>query len=93
MSLIDHRNNFTQIMSNGQCKSPVHRVVTNSEKERFSLAMFVYADFDKDLEPANNLIGEGRPRLYKTVNGLEYFESFVKDYYKGGVRTLDSMKT
>ena len=38
-----------QIMSNGIFKSPVHRVVTNSERERISLAVFSSPDSDKRL--------------------------------------------
>ncbi|KAF2318123.1 hypothetical protein GH714_041474 [Hevea brasiliensis] len=55
------------IMSNGIFKSPVHRVVTNSEKERITVAVFCIPDSDKEIKPADALVNETRPRLYKNV--------------------------
>uniref|UniRef100_A0A0E0L8I7 Isopenicillin N synthase-like Fe(2+) 2OG dioxygenase domain-containing protein n=1 Tax=Oryza punctata TaxID=4537 RepID=A0A0E0L8I7_ORYPU len=40
------------IMCNGIFRSPVHRVVTNDEKERISLTIFYSVNGEKDLEPA-----------------------------------------
>ncbi|KAF2317125.1 hypothetical protein GH714_012001 [Hevea brasiliensis] len=56
-----------EIMSNGIFKSPVHRVVTNSEKERITVAVFCIPDSDKEIKPADALVNETRPRLYKNV--------------------------
>ena len=55
-------------MSNGIFKSPVHRVVTNSERERMSVAVFCCPNPEKDIEPVNGVVNEARPRLHKTVN-------------------------
>ncbi|KAF0935478.1 hypothetical protein E2562_033620 [Oryza meyeriana var. granulata] len=44
-----------EVMSNGMFRSPVHRVVTNAEKERISLAMFYALDPEKVIEPAAGL--------------------------------------
>ncbi|KAJ1258268.1 hypothetical protein BS78_10G061900 [Paspalum vaginatum] len=38
------------IMSNEIFKGPMHRAVTNSEKERISLTMFYAADLEKEIE-------------------------------------------
>ncbi|PHT33430.1 hypothetical protein CQW23_25230 [Capsicum baccatum] len=38
-----------EIMSNGLLKSPVHRVVTNSEKERITVAMFCSPEFGSEI--------------------------------------------
>ncbi|KAF3948239.1 hypothetical protein CMV_025741 [Castanea mollissima] len=56
-----------EIMSNGIFKSPVHRVVTNSERERISLAVFCLPGFNEEIGPIDRLVDESRPRLYKKV--------------------------
>jgi isopenicillin N synthase-like dioxygenase len=54
-------------MSNGVFKSPVHRVVTNAEKERLSVALFYSIDPEREIRPADKLIDENHPALYKKV--------------------------
>ncbi|KAL1189120.1 Protein SRG1 [Cardamine amara subsp. amara] len=76
-----------EIMSNGIYKSPVHRVVTNREKERISVATFCVPGPDREIQPVEGLVSEARPRLYKTVKkyvGL-YFE-----YYQQGRRPIEA---
>ncbi|KAK8294657.1 hypothetical protein V6Z12_D05G014200, partial [Gossypium hirsutum] len=50
-----------QIMSNGIFKSPVHRVVTNTDKLRISVAMFNEVEPEKEIGPVEGLIDENRP--------------------------------
>uniref|UniRef100_A0A1J3HBJ6 Protein SRG1 n=1 Tax=Noccaea caerulescens TaxID=107243 RepID=A0A1J3HBJ6_NOCCA len=76
-----------EIMSNGIYKSPVHRVVTNREKERISVATFCVPGGDKDIQPADGLVSEARPRLYKTVK--KYVELYF-DYYQQGRRPIEA---
>ncbi|XP_042974879.1 flavonol synthase/flavanone 3-hydroxylase-like [Carya illinoinensis] len=47
-----------EIMSNGIFKSPVHRVVTNSERERMSLAVFYIPEPEKEIGPDDRLVNE-----------------------------------
>ena len=54
-------------MSNGIYKSPMHRVVTNVEKGKISIAMFNEPDPNKEIGPMEALIDEDRPRRYKSV--------------------------
>lgn len=56
-----------EIMSNGMFKSPVHRVVANSERERISVAMFYTPESKKEIGPEGGLISDDRPKLYKEV--------------------------
>ena len=74
----------TQIMSNGIFKSPVHRVVTNSERERISVAVFSSPDSDKEIEPIGKLFNDSRPRLYKKVKNYvdTYFQYSRPRLYK-----------
>ncbi|KAF7154702.1 hypothetical protein RHSIM_Rhsim01G0058400 [Rhododendron simsii] len=57
----------TEIMSNGMFKSPMHRVVTNSERGRLTLAVFCHPDAKMEIGPVEELIDKKRPRLYKTM--------------------------
>ncbi|KDP30220.1 hypothetical protein JCGZ_17002 [Jatropha curcas] len=75
-----------EIMSNGIFKSGVHRVVTNTERERISIAIFCIPDSEKEIKPADGLIDETRPRLYKTVKG---YVGLFSEYYLQGKRTIE----
>ncbi|KAI8570612.1 hypothetical protein RHMOL_Rhmol01G0049100 [Rhododendron molle] len=78
-----------EIMSNGMFKSPVHRAVTNSERERLTLAVFCLPDAKMEIGPVEELIDEKRPRLYKTMKDYAaiYFEN-----YQLNKRPIDAVK-
>ncbi|EEF28154.1 oxidoreductase, putative [Ricinus communis] len=76
-----------EIMSNEMFKSPVHRVVTNSERERITMAMFFIPGSDKEIKPADALIDETRPRLYKKVKD---YVSLYFQYYQLGRRPIEA---
>ncbi|XP_019237259.1 PREDICTED: flavonol synthase/flavanone 3-hydroxylase-like [Nicotiana attenuata] len=78
-----------EIMSNGLLKSPVHRAVTNSEKERITVAMFCSPESGIDIEPVEELIDDKRPRLYKDSEGLS---CNLLQYYQQGKRPIDVVK-
>lgn len=40
----------------------MHRVVTNTEREQVSVAMFYQLDSEMEMEPAAELVDERRPR-------------------------------
>ncbi|KAK6945174.1 Isopenicillin N synthase-like, Fe(2+) 2OG dioxygenase domain [Dillenia turbinata] len=80
---------LTEIMSNGLLKSPVHRVVTNSERERISIAVFCNPNSDVEVGPVAELIDERRPQLYKRVK--DYVNTFF-EYYQLGQRPIDAAR-
>uniref|UniRef100_A0A0A8ZAJ4 Isopenicillin N synthase-like Fe(2+) 2OG dioxygenase domain-containing protein n=1 Tax=Arundo donax TaxID=35708 RepID=A0A0A8ZAJ4_ARUDO len=80
-----------EIMSNGIFKSPVHRVVTNAEKERLSVALFYSVDPEGDIEPAAKLLDEKRPALYKKIKTKDYIAGLF-EYFSQGRRVIDSVK-
>ena len=80
---------FMQIMSNGIFKSPMHRVVTNSERMRISVAMFNEPAPDKEIGPVDGLIDEKRPRLYRNVKN---YAAFNFECFQKGVVPLESAK-
>ncbi|CAL5037120.1 unnamed protein product [Urochloa decumbens] len=80
-----------EIMSNGVFWGPVHRVVTNSEKERTSLAMFYSTDLEKEVEPIAELLGEKQPARYRKIK----FRNFVAEHYEyfsKRERVIESLK-
>ncbi|XP_057508502.1 protein SRG1-like [Actinidia eriantha] len=78
-----------EIMSNGIFKSPVHRAVTNSEKERTTLAVFCSPEAEMEIGPMDELIDEKRPRLYRNVKN--YVDSYFQ-YYQQWKRPIDTVK-
>ncbi|CAH2070026.1 unnamed protein product [Thlaspi arvense] len=70
-----------EIMSNGVYKSPIHRVVTNTEKERISVATFCFPHAEQVIQPVDGLVSEATPRLYKTIKN--YAEIYFKYYHQG----------
>ena len=56
-----------QMSSNGVFKSPMHKAVTNSEREMISLTSIYIPELHKDTAPLEGLISESTPRLYKTI--------------------------
>ncbi|ESQ47087.1 hypothetical protein EUTSA_v10028311mg [Eutrema salsugineum] len=73
-----------QIMSNGVYKSPVHRVVTNREKERISVTTFCFPHADQVIQPVNGLVSETTPRLYLYKTIKNYAEIYFKYFHQGG---------
>ncbi|KAF3971083.1 hypothetical protein CMV_005290 [Castanea mollissima] len=88
-ALVINRGDQAEIMSNGIFKSPVHRVVTNSERERISVAVFSSPDSDKEIEPIGRLFNDSRPRLYKKVKN--YVDTYFQ-YYQQGKRPIDAVR-
>lgn len=80
---------YEKIMSNGILKSPVHRVVTNSKRQRMTLAVFCVPEVDKEIGPAEELINENMPRLYKNVTN--YMDLYFQ-YYQLGKRPIEAAK-
>nr|GMC65151.1 protein SRG1 [Ipomoea batatas] len=78
-----------EIMSNGVFKSPVHRVVTNTERERNTLAVFFCPDSNSEIGPVEKLITEERPRLYRNVRN---FVGLFFQNYQQGKRPLDVVR-
>ncbi|GLT53552.1 hypothetical protein SLA2020_268170 [Shorea laevis] len=78
-----------EIMTNGVFKSPVHRVVSNSERERISVAMFYTPEPNKEIGPEEGLVNEERPKLFKKVKD---YADIHWEYYQRGTRALHVAK-
>ncbi|PRQ26519.1 putative oxidoreductase [Rosa chinensis] len=79
-----------QIMSNNDIfKSPLHRVVTNPERLRLSVALLNVPDPETEIGPVEKLIDETRPRIYKNVKN--YSSINYKCFQRGEV-ALETLK-
>ncbi|XP_073012104.1 2'-deoxymugineic-acid 2'-dioxygenase-like [Typha latifolia] len=66
-----------EIITNGVLKSVEHRAVTNSSVSRTSIATFIMPAMDSLIAPAQPLIDENNPPLYKSF----LFKDFLSVYY------------
>ncbi|GMH14299.1 hypothetical protein Nepgr_016140 [Nepenthes gracilis] len=74
-----------EIMTNGIFKSPVHRVLTNSERERISIAVFYTPEPGKEIGPVDGLVDEDGNVLYKKMKD---YGTIHWDYYQKGLRAI-----
>ncbi|KAL6606099.1 hypothetical protein ACP70R_041752 [Stipagrostis hirtigluma subsp. patula] len=80
-----------EIMTNGIFRSPVHRVVTNSKRERISLGMFYATDLEKEFEPLPELIDEKHPAQYRKIKFSDLVAAQY-EYYSKREYVIDSLK-
>lgn len=66
-----------QVISNKKLKSVEHRAVTNSSGARISVAFFIGASEESIIEPAEALIDELHPPIYKSFK----FKDFLSKFY------------
>ncbi|GJN00772.1 hypothetical protein PR202_ga17979 [Eleusine coracana subsp. coracana] len=90
-ALLVNVGDVMEIMSNGLLKSPVHRVVTNLERERLSVVMFYSMEPEKEIEPAPELVDEERPRRYRKTNTKDYIADLFETLARGA-RAIDRVK-
>ncbi|KAK7319823.1 hypothetical protein RJT34_04551 [Clitoria ternatea] len=57
-----------QVWSNDAYESVEHRVVVNSEKERFSIPFFLFPAHCTEVKPLEELVSEQNPSKYKAYN-------------------------
>ncbi|KAH6819170.1 hypothetical protein C2S51_002773 [Perilla frutescens var. frutescens] len=78
-----------EIMSNGIFKSPIHRVLTNPERERMTAAIFFSPDPTSEIGPPAELIDEKRPRMFNPL--VDYPSNFFKSV-QTGTRPIDLLR-
>ncbi|GAB4827744.1 hypothetical protein Ancab_034630 [Ancistrocladus abbreviatus] len=65
-----------EVLSNGRYKSVHHRVVTNKDKTRVSMAMFYMPNMDTIIGPMEELIDDQHPPLHRSYRFSEFMEEF-----------------
>lgn len=90
-ALVVNIGDVMEILSNGFFKSLMHRVVTNTEKERLSLAMFYSLDMEMDIEPVPDLLDDKRPPRYMKIKNKDYIakQTYI---FATGKQTIDTLK-
>jgi isopenicillin N synthase-like dioxygenase len=78
-------------MTNGIFRGPVHRVVTNAEKERISLAVFYGMDLEKDIGPIAQMLSEDQPARYRKMKNKDFLVAHY-EHFTRGERIVDSLK-
>ncbi|XP_065856864.1 protein LATERAL BRANCHING OXIDOREDUCTASE 1-like [Euphorbia lathyris] len=74
--------NCMQVWSNDLYWSAEHRVVVNSEKERFSMPFFFFPSHYVQIKPLEELLSEENPPKYKEFNWGKFFASRNRSDYK-----------
>ena len=77
-----------EILSNAAFRAPTHRVVASAGGERMTLALFFQPEPQKDLVPAEELVGEGRPARYRKLKAKAFGDGFW-DAFALGEPTID----
>ncbi|CAM0913051.1 unnamed protein product [Alopecurus aequalis] len=90
-ALLVNVGDVMEILSNGFFKSPVHRVVTNAEKERLSLVMFYTMGPEREAEPVPELVDEKRPRRYRKIKTKDYIAQLFETFARGTL-AIDTVK-
>ncbi|XP_068658700.1 jasmonate-induced oxygenase 4 [Aristolochia californica] len=81
----------TEIMSNGECRSCVHRAVVNGSQPRLSVATFYDPSKTTKISPAAQLVTHCSPAKYREVIYGDYVSAW---YTKGpdGKRNIDTLR-
>jgi len=66
---------FVQVWSNDAYESVEHRVMVNSEKERFSIPFFFFPAHDTEVKPLEELTNEENPPKYRPYNWGKFLVS------------------
>lgn len=70
----------------------MHRVVTNAEKERMSLAVFYAVDGEKMLERAAGLVDKNRRSArYRRIK-VKDFVAALQEHFAKGMRIVETLK-
>ncbi|CAK7357483.1 unnamed protein product [Dovyalis caffra] len=90
-ALVVHVGDILQGLSNLQYKSLLHKVLVNSEKERFSIASYCYPSNDTQMGPPKELIDNDHPAIYKDFT-YEEFYNVMWERRQADAARLDSFK-
>lgn len=80
-----------EIMTNGVFRGPMHRVVTNAEKERISVAVFYGMDPEKEIGPIADMLNEEQPARYRKMKNKDFLVAHY-EHFTRGERVVDSLK-
>jgi isopenicillin N synthase-like dioxygenase len=76
-----------QVMTNGRYKSVEHWAMTDHFRARLCIGFFYASEFDAEIGPAQELIDQTHPCLFK--NSIH--EDYMKHYFSRGVEGEHSL--
>ncbi|XP_048326134.2 S-norcoclaurine synthase 1 [Ziziphus jujuba] len=85
-ALVVNVGDALEAWSNGVYRSIEHRAVTNTKKERISIATFVLPDEGAQIGPVESMMVD-RPRLYRNVKFLDYLKQLLDKKLDGKSHT------
>ncbi|KAK8647989.1 hypothetical protein V6N13_128753 [Hibiscus sabdariffa] len=81
-ALVINVGDTIQVWSNEAYESVEHRVVVNSERERFSFPVFFFPSHYVMVKPLEELVNEQNPAKYKEYNFGKFFAARTRGDYK-----------
>ncbi|KAI4298419.1 hypothetical protein L6164_031982 [Bauhinia variegata] len=88
-SFIINVGDMLQVWSNDAYESVEHRVMVNSEKDRFSIPFFLKPALYTDVKPLEELIDEKNPPKYKPINWGKFRATrLLSNFVKSNVENL-----
>lgn len=90
-TLVVNLGDMTQILSNGKYKSPVHRVVTNRNKERVTVVTAYGPSMETFVAPVPQLVDSSCPPIYKGCLYGEFMEMMQRNALNNKKSILDSL--
>ncbi|KAB2602973.1 flavonol synthase/flavanone 3-hydroxylase-like [Pyrus ussuriensis x Pyrus communis] len=73
---------IVQVWSNDKYESVEHRVVVNSEKERFSIPFFFFPAHHVMVKPLEELLSDGNPAKYREYNWGKFYATRNRSDFK-----------
>ncbi|XP_047322207.1 jasmonate-induced oxygenase 2-like [Impatiens glandulifera] len=81
-----------EVMSNGIYKSVEHRVITNSNNERLSIAFFYNPKSDLLIQPARELVTPDQPSMYDVMT-FDQYRLYIRTRGPQGKSQVESLKS
>jgi len=80
-SFVINIGDMAQVWSNGLYKAPVHRVLANHHKERFSAPFFYTPSYSCNIQPLDTCVSKTNPAKYRSINWGDFRKGrFAGDY-------------
>jgi len=71
-ALVINIGDIVQVWSNDTYRAPLHRVLANSKRERYSAAFFFNPSYETDYVPLSAVCGDDAPPRYGRINWGEF---------------------
>lgn len=71
-ALVINLGDMAQVWSNDQYRAALHRVITNTDRDRYSSPYFFNPSFDTDYAPLPSCVSASNPARYRPINWREF---------------------